>query len=239
MGYIQAAMRILFVADGRSQIALNWIGYFLAQGDDVHLVSSFPCAGDARLASFQVIPVALSGFKRNAQPESQNSGEPAASLPLQSAKSAGRRSRGGVWSASAVGFRTGVRQWLAPLTLPSAARRLHAVIDTVQPDLVHAMRIPYEGMLAALAGGSAPLLVSVWGNDFTLHAPATPWLARLTRQTLQRAVALHADCRRDVRLARDWGFITGTGSMPEKASTLAAFAPTCVRMSFFRRFRRC
>ncbi len=49
-------------------------------------------------------------------------------------------------------LRTALRQWLGPLTLPGAARQLRLLIDQVQPDLVHAMRIPYEGMLAALAG---------------------------------------------------------------------------------------
>ena len=52
-------MRILFVADGRSPIALNWIGYFLEQGYEVHLASTFACPADVRLASFTVIPVAF------------------------------------------------------------------------------------------------------------------------------------------------------------------------------------
>jgi glycosyltransferase involved in cell wall biosynthesis len=87
----------------------------------------------------------------------------------------------------------------------------------IRPDLVHAMRIPYEGMLAALAvegygeGGHTgpPLLVSVWGNDFTLHASATPAMARLTRLALRRADALHTDCQRDLRLAHRWGYPEG------------------------------
>ena len=65
---------------------------------------------------------------------------------------AGSSHRRGIWSASAVGLRTTLRQWLGPLTLPGAARRLRTLIDHLQPDLIHAMRIPYEGMLAALAG---------------------------------------------------------------------------------------
>jgi len=81
----------------------------------------------------------------------------------------------------------------------------------IQPDLIHAMRIPYEGMLAAIAAESLPaprppLLVSVWGNDFTLHAPATRRLTRLTQQTMKYADALHTDCQRDLALALEWGF---------------------------------
>jgi hypothetical protein len=191
-------MRLLFVADGRSPIALNWIDYFLQQDAEVHLVSSFPCAADPRLASFTFIPVAFSELKKTPH---HKTGSPAPSDQS-------------LWGASAVRLRTLVRQWLGPLTLGRAAQRLREVIDQVQPDLVHAMRIPYEGMFAALAVRTsmkpaptpAPLLLSVWGNDFTLHAPSTPWMRHYTHLALQTTTALHADCQRDVRLAQKWGF---------------------------------
>ena len=183
-------MRILFVADGRSPIALNWMRYFIAAGHDVHLVSSFPCRPEPGLASFTVVPVALSEVKAS---------------PAGSGAGGGDRFLRRVLP---VGLRTKLRQWLGPLTLPRAARQLRRIIQEVQPDLVHAMRIPYEGMLAALAlsGSSTPLLISIWGNDFTLHAPSTPLMRHYTRRALRRASALHTDCRRDQRLAQDWGF---------------------------------
>ncbi len=183
-------MRLLFVADGRSPIALNWIDYFLEQGDDVHLVSTFDCPVDPRLASFTFIPVAFSELKKAPTPK-------AGATPTRTPS---------LWGASMVRLRTLVRHWLGPLTLNSAAQRLRLVLDRIQPELVHAMRIPYEGMLAALAQPRAPLLISVWGNDFTLHAPSTPLMRRYTHLALQHASALHADCQRDLNLARKWGF---------------------------------
>lgn len=181
-------MRLLFVADGRSPIALNWIEYFLVKGHEVHLASTFSSPPDPRLASYTFIPVAFSEVK-----------------PVERSPQAAKRSIG-FWGASAVSLRTRLRQWLGPLTLPGAAKQLRALIDQLQPELIHAMRIPYEGMLAALAGGSMPLVISVWGNDFTLHAPSTPLMRRYTRLALQSAATLHADCQRDVRLAHRWGF---------------------------------
>ena len=70
------------------------------------------------------------------------------------------------------------------------------------------MRIPYEGMIAtsALRLRSARIIVSTWGNDFTLHAPSSPLMRQYTRQTMQRADAVHSDCHRDIRLAIEWGF---------------------------------
>jgi glycosyltransferase involved in cell wall biosynthesis len=183
-------MRILFVADGRSPIALNWMRYFIAGGHEVHLASSFPCQAEPGLASFTVVPVALSEVKETVH-----------------TPGGGRRDRL-LRRVLPVELRTKVRQWLGPLTLPRAARKLRRVMQTVQPELVHAMRIPYEGMLAALAlnKASTPLLISVWGNDFTLHANSTPLMRRYTRMALERATALHTDCQRDQHLGRDWGF---------------------------------
>lgn len=182
-------MRLLFVADGRSPIALNWITYFLESGVEVHLASTFDAPADPRLASFTFLPVAFSELKAAARTD--------APPAIQS---------GGLWGSRTVRMRTAVRRWFAPLTLPGAARRLQALAARVQPDLIHALRIPYEGMVAARAETGQPLIVSVWGNDFTLHAPATPLMRIETRSTLQRAAALHADCRRDVKLALEWGY---------------------------------
>jgi glycosyltransferase involved in cell wall biosynthesis len=199
-------MKVLFVADGRSPIALNWIQYFLGAGYEVHLASTFPCEAPLPFASFSIVPVAFSSLK------ARRSG-------------AGKRGRAAelLWGAPALRSRTVLRQLLGPLTLNRAAGDLRAIIAEVKPDLVHAMRIPYEGMLASVAMNASarsgrsgldrqagmtnpPLLISVWGNDFSLHATSNPWMARFTRQSLQRASALHTDCRRDLRTAHERGF---------------------------------
>lgn len=185
MWYIRD-MKILFVADGRSPITRNWLRFFVERGDDVFLASTFFVQAQPGLRALDVIPVAFSGA--------------GSAVPSTS------RSRG----SRTLRLRTAIRHWFGPLTISRAAGRLREVIARVQPDLVHAMRIPYEGMLAADAfSGNAPLLVSVWGNDFTLHAPSTPGMRHYTEWTMKVADALHADCQRDIRLARKWGFQAG------------------------------
>jgi glycosyltransferase involved in cell wall biosynthesis len=176
-------MRLLFVADGRSPIAQNWIRYFVDRGDEVYLASTFALARDTDLAlnGLEIIPVAFSGLRSGNQ-------------------------RPGTAPARTVGLRTTIRQWFGPLTIRRPAQRLHTFTQRVKPDLVHAMRIPYEGMMAADAYTGIPLIVSTWGNDFTLHAPATRLMNHYTRWTMKVADALHTDCQRDLRLARDWAF---------------------------------
>ena len=176
-------MKILFVVDARSPIATNWIRHFAERAnpvDEVYIASTFDCALDFPIRRMELTPVAFSAIKKRTQ-------------------------RPGTASARSLGLRTVIRHWLGPLTIRRAAQRLRGFIEEVKPDLVHAMRVPYEGMLAADAHAGIPVLVSIWGNDFTLHAPSTPLMQHYTQWTMQVAHALHADCHRDIRLAHDWG----------------------------------
>ncbi|HEX8990740.1 MAG TPA: glycosyltransferase [Anaerolineales bacterium] len=175
------SVRVLFVADGRSPIAQNWIRFFAETGTETYLASTFACSPEFRLDGLELIPVAFSGAGRANRP-------------------------GGGASGLTLGLRSAIRHWLGPLTIGRASPRLRRLIRDLKPDLVHALRIPYEGMLAADAYNGTPLVVSVWGNDFTLHAPSTPWMRHYTSWTMQVADGLHADCQRDIRLGKQWGF---------------------------------
>ncbi|HKY54716.1 MAG TPA: glycosyltransferase family 4 protein, partial [Anaerolineales bacterium] len=178
-------MKILFVVDARSPIAINWIRHFAERGDEVYIASTFACRVDLPINGLEITPVAFSELKK----PSQRPGS----------------------TAQTIGLRTAIRQWFGPLTVRRASKRLRAFIERVKPDLVHAMRIPYEGMMATYALKTAratrqiPFIVSSWGNDFTLHAPSTRFMSHHTRQALQFTDAFHADCHRDIRLAREWG----------------------------------
>ncbi len=193
MCIISEPMKILFVADGRSPISQNWIRYFVERGDDVFLASTFQCKLDFPIKRLEFTPVAFSSVKK-------------------------RTSHPGSASSRTLGLRTLIRQWLGPLTIPRSARKLRVFINETQPDLVHALRVPYEGMLTAAAlngvfgvsgknirSTQPPLVISIWGNDFTLHAPSTPLMKYYTRQTMKVTRALHADVERDIRLAHEWG----------------------------------
>jgi len=177
-------MRIVFLADGRSPIAINWIRYFCDQGDEVHLASFYPCQIALPLASLKIIhlPFLVAGdYTVPAEKKLLSH-----LLPVQ--------------------IRTALRQRLVPYGINKAAMEFREWVQQIHPQLIHALRIPYEGMVAAAADLDVPLIVSVWGNDFTLHAPSTPRMGKLTRQTLERLDGLFADCQRDIKLAKAWGF---------------------------------
>ncbi len=176
------SMKILFIADARSPISQNWIRYFVQRGDEVYLASTFQGDVGFPLSGLEFTPVAFSAVKQNPP--------------------AGRRV-----SFLPADLRTRIRQFLGPLTISRSAQTLSAFIQKVQPDIIHALRIPYEGMLAASAiSNHQSLVASIWGNDFTLHAPSTPLMSYYTRKVMRSIAALHADCKRDIRLAQTWGF---------------------------------
>lgn len=185
-------MKILYVVDGRSPIAVNWIEFFIEAGHEVHLVSTFDLIPNLNLKSFEFVPVAFSQVKGKASSNGDND-----------------QPSGIFWNSSLVNIRTSVRRILAPLTISTASNQLKRIVERVDPDLVHAMRIPFEGMLTSKALNDInkkTLIISVWGNDFTLHAGSTPWMAKYTRSTLKRTDGLHTDCQRDLDLALQWGY---------------------------------
>jgi glycosyltransferase involved in cell wall biosynthesis len=194
-------MRIVFIADARSPIARNWIMYYVERGHEVHVISSYPCAlGELPGATVRPVPIAFSGFSRVRHDGTIGQ---AKSHTLLTPLLASMR------SGAIAGMVRTARHWLAPLDLQRHVGKMRRMINEVMPDLVHAMRIPFEGIIAAKATPPAfPLLVSVWGNDFTLFGSRGAMAGRYLRQTMRVVSALHCDCERDLKLAKAWGFDT-------------------------------
>ncbi|MCJ7520340.1 MAG: glycosyltransferase family 4 protein [Anaerolineaceae bacterium] len=181
-------MHILIVADGRSPITQNWINMVNGLGWRISLVSTFPCEKVAGAELAGVLPVGFSALGGG-----------------QVSIAGGK----GGWKRQAINrFRPlflSMRAILAPLLLGRYQKRFTKIVDGLKPDVVHALRLPFEGMLAESTPLSIPLVVSIWGNDLTFHARTSPLMAMHTRRTLKRADGLLADASRDVVLARQWG----------------------------------
>ncbi|MHC1781699.1 MAG: glycosyltransferase [Anaerolineaceae bacterium] len=184
-------MHILLVADGRSPITSRWICGLQKLNHRVTLVSTFPCKPMEGVEETIILPAAFSGL---------------------AGSQAGLKTRGETSSQTQQlvrqfrGIFLSVRYFLGPFTLSYYGRKLQKLIERTKPDLVHALRIPFEGMLASYAPPKIPLVVSIWGNDLTLHARGSRTMGKLTRRTLQRADGLIADTERDLRLGGRWSF---------------------------------
>jgi len=197
-------VHILLVADGRSPITRRWIEGLLKMDQRVSLVSTFPCARPQGVDAFHVLAVAFGGFSGSQVKD--GSGKAARTSGVRRIVSRFRS------------LLQPLRNLIGPLTFPFYAGRFRSIVNRCKPDLVHALRIPYEGMLASSTPRGFPLVVSIWGNDLTLHAPASQRMGALTRRTMHHADGLIVDARRDLRLGHLWGF-------PEGRPTLVV--PTC------------
>jgi glycosyltransferase involved in cell wall biosynthesis len=188
---------ILIIADGRSPTAQSWITNAQASGFRISLISTFPCTRPKNINHFEILPIAFSRFSGGAE---NNGFAESQSSRKRSPKSLIK----GMVRRFAPIFQS-LRYWLGPLTLLHYAKRYQKLIQSWQPDLVHALRIPFEGMLGSLTPGGVPFVAATWGNDLTLHAKGS-WLMQLfTKKCLRRAQGLTSDTQRDVRLAQTWG----------------------------------
>jgi glycosyltransferase involved in cell wall biosynthesis len=181
-------LRILILADGRSPIVHSWIEMLAPLKYHISLVSSYPCDPVAGVDSFYILPLAFSTF---------------------GGSQAGGSAHANIFSNLVKRFRPlaqKARTWLGPWTIALMKNRFRRLIAIDQPDLIHAFRIPFEGMLAGLADANLPLIISTWGNDFTLHAPANRQMGKLTHKAMGAASALLSDTQIDIKRAASWGF---------------------------------
>lgn len=197
-------MKICFIADARSPISKNWIAHFVRRGDEVHVISSYPCAPD-EIPGAAVYPIPmyfseLSKVRHDGTVEGTHRNRRAVALlkPILVQMRTGFLARP---------LHTLLIQGLAPFEILRHVGAVRDLIRQIAPDLVHAMRIPFEAIVAAKATPvEFPLITSVWGNDFTLFAMRNYLIRTQTNQVLKRTDGLHCDCRRDLHIAQSWGF---------------------------------
>jgi len=182
-------LRILLVADGRSPITRNWIRMIGGLGHQIILLSTFPHEPIPDVEGQYILPV---GFSSIAGSQVKSTGE-------------GKPSRISMFVALFRHLLMCIRAFLTPLLMPRYQAQFLMYVKQIKPDIVHALRIPFEGMLAAALPKEIPLVVSIWGNDLTLHANTSKLMALRTHDALGRADGLMADAARDIQLAEKMG----------------------------------
>lgn len=199
-------MRVLLVADMRSPHSIGWADGLTNLGIETVIVSSRRLTPAQRLA----LPEHVRGLIALE-----------ASDPLSRLRAFITRRRGLLNSARllardraprpggpAEGRPEGTGLLEFPLEMLIArilGRRVGALAERVRPDLIHALRIPFEGVAVSPLASRWPIAVSIWGQDLARQASASRGLAAVTRRCLARARGVHADCQRDLDLAELWG----------------------------------
>ena len=183
---------ILVIADGRSPTARSWISNTQSLRFEVSLISTFPCDPPDALRNFHTLPVAFSRFSARDNRSGQQK---------QTQTTKGKHK----WVHRFAPILQFLRYLIGPLTVLTYSQKYVRLVQEWNPDLVHALRIPFEGMLGRATPVSVPFIAATWGNDLTLHARGSFLMRRFTRQTLKRAAGLTSDTHRDVALAHQFG----------------------------------
>lgn len=209
-------MNLLLIADGRSPITRRWIRMLQPLNYTINLITTYPCTPVDGVNETILFPVAFASF----------SGSQAGGGTNKTSRKMVSRFRG---------VAADLRHWLGPATISFLEKDYLALLKRLKPDLVHALRIPYEGMLASRTPPGIPLVISTWGNDFTYHANANEVMGTATRRALLRADGLVSDTLRDLRIAQTWSFnpakpsisVPGNGGidLDEIVSVTSGFSP--------------
>jgi glycosyltransferase involved in cell wall biosynthesis len=191
-------MKLLVIADAQSPHAQGWLRHFVDEGHEVHVISTYPIsAEELNVRSVQTISADFSAGMRGKEKKASYGTN--AAVPSKPS-----RLRGSVlWKIAA-----NLRNVSAPYIAQAQAPKVRKIILDLKPDVVHSLRIPFEGIIAALAmeGLPIPLIVSTWGTDFTMFAEANARIMSLSRRVLQRADAFQPDCRNDLTIAYELGY---------------------------------
>jgi len=191
-------MRICLIADAQVPHAVNWIKVLTRAGHEVSLISTYPMSGEGlELNHLEIVTLDVSARFRAKEKAIALGTEKASKRPYLS------KLRG---SSLWVGLAK-LRDRLVPLRINSKALVVADHIREWNPDVVHAMRVTFEGVLAARAVRLAPkpLILSTWGNDFSYFAAASETARRIVADAVERCDGLHSDCYKDVINAQKLG----------------------------------
>lgn len=95
---------------------------------------------------------------------------------------------------------------LALVRFPQRLIALRKLCRQHRPDLVHALRLPYEGVTALSSGLDVPVILSTWGQDFVPQVESSPLLKWWAFRAIRRAAGLQFDSRVDLDRAIRAGF---------------------------------
>ncbi|MDQ3665030.1 MAG: glycosyltransferase [Acidobacteriota bacterium] len=182
-------MRILFVVRPTSVHAARWVNQIADQGWDIHLFPAHEGPTHSEFRNLTAYGLTSSRAQRR-NPTIRSRVLWPLPLGADRLKILAARFLPADWSSRAA--------WLA------------RVIRRVKPDMIHALEFQQAGYLTLQAralyeGQFPPLVASNWGSDIYLYGPLNEHKAKITA-LLSGLDYYGCECRRDVELARAYGF---------------------------------
>lgn len=195
-------MKICFIADANSVHTRRWVEYFCKPENEVYILST---TRNSKPMEEVVIYDLFSG--KSVRPNAENITVESKWSLRSLLRRAPNSERGNfiVFIANAVYenmFFQRIRMLLKTFSLATKAR---AIVEKLQPDLIHCLRLPIEGYIGGLIG-YRPLVISTWGNDLAYFAKRYRMFRWLTRKALSKTALFFPDNTRDKYIAEIYGF---------------------------------
>lgn len=186
-------MKLVAIADSRSENFRRFIQYFIDNNDDVYILSTYACQpiGNSKLV---ILPSIFGGsdvFTKKVLEKQEKTGL-ASRLINFFVKTKVIRFMYLLWGI--------VKTVNVPIQ--SIVARKH--LKRIKPDLLIAFRTQNEGYVAALSQ-YYPWVLFTQGSDFIDVANKSPWHGWLTSLTVSRVNGLLSDCQRDINWAKYYG----------------------------------
>jgi glycosyltransferase involved in cell wall biosynthesis len=188
-------MKIVFIADGRSDNFRRFVSYFALTDDTVHVLSTYDCQPIENFI-LKIIPSFLKGpdfLVKKVSKEKQHGKDNIIHRILSYL------------------FKTKLIEWiffswgiLKTINLPIQYWFTKRYLDQVNPEIVVAFRLQNEGYLAALCNRH-PWVLFTQGSDFVYWLNKNRLHGWLTSMSIRRVDGLLSDCERDIRLAKSYG----------------------------------
>lgn len=191
-------MKICFVCDLRSPLSKNLIDYFASQNNnEILIISTFTAEKTYKSIPVKSVPIAFTWLQTII-------GIVKRKILKKDSTFIHNEFHGGKISK----LYSVLRCYIAPQIIPIESLLIRRLIKKFNPEIVHAMRIPFEGILTywALKGLNIPYILSIWGNDLTLFASKYSSIGKQTVLALKNCAGLHTDCQRDISLAQKFGY---------------------------------
>lgn len=201
------SLKVLYVCDATSPIARGWLAAVAGPGLEIGVFStrSGPNSLTDEVTFRREANTAWSNLHEAVAQDlrgREDLGNMAGLVRRATGKSLLRARRR--WRIT--GKRGSVRTALDMVNARRVGNQIDDAVSAFEPDIVHALRIPFEGIAARPRRSDVLFVASVWGNDLTLQAPTSRLIGQATTRVLSRCDGLVADCGRDLELAPSWGF---------------------------------
>jgi glycosyltransferase involved in cell wall biosynthesis len=185
--------RLMLVGDVRSPHTMRWAQGVASIFDEVLLFSSHRLVEQPR----EALPANVAILQTSSAMSKARRGSNSRLKGLGADTSPER----GAWARTLVHARHVVES----TTTRQLTGQVRRKAVNFRPDLIHALRLPWEGIACAPLADEYPVVVSLWGQDLTTQAPSSRLLARESRRALESVSGLTADCEWDVCQALKWG----------------------------------